>query len=184
MSTSPKHASSKPTPSDKKSTGPVAKTANMMKPGPEHQQLATRTGVWDVACSFWMKPDEPVTETKGSMTYSSIFDGKYLQGEFTATMMGKPFVGHSIDGYNTVTKQYESVWYDTMGSSITSLSGPSSGNGKTVTYSGEMTCPMNGHVQLRHVETHQSNDQFSVLAYHIKDGKERKVMEFQYTRHH
>jgi hypothetical protein len=184
MSTSPKPASVKSTPSEKKSAAPDVKTAAQLKPGPEHQQLATRAGVWDVACSFWMKPDDPVTESKGAATFKSIFDGKYIQGEFTATMMGKAFVGHSIDGYNAVTKQYQSVWYDTNGTSITSLSGPSSNNGKTVSYSGETTCAINGHVQLRHVETHQSNDQYSVLAYQIKDGKERKVMEFHYTRRH
>jgi hypothetical protein len=184
MSTSPKPASIASTPSAKKSAGPDAKTAALLKPGPEHQQLATRAGVWDVAYSFWMKPDEPPTETKGAMTFASIFDGKYIQGEFTATMAGKPFVGHSVDGYNAVTKQYESIWYDTMSASIIFLSGPSSNQGKTVTYSGEKTCPTEGHVQLRHVQTHQSNDQYSVLAYQIKDGKERKVMEFHYTRRH
>jgi hypothetical protein len=184
MSTSSKSAGAKSAHGDTTSDGPDGKTAAPAKPGPEHQQLAARAGVWDVACSFWMKPDDPVTETKGAMTFASIFDGKYSLGEFTATVMGKPFIGHSIDGFNAVTKQWESIWYDTMGTSITLLSGPSSNNGKTVTYSGSTTCPINGHVQLRHIETHQSDDQFSVLAYQIKEGKERKVMEFHYTRRH
>ncbi len=181
MSTNPKTTSVPSNPSARKPAGPDG-TAAAVKLGPEHRQLAARAGVWDVACSFWMKPDEPVAETKGAMTYAVIFDGKYLQGEFTATMMGKPFIGHSIDGFDPVAKQYQSIWYDTMGTSIVSLSGPSVDHGKTVTYAGEMTCPINGHVQLRHVETHQSNDQFSVLAYQVKDGKERKTMEFHYAR--
>jgi hypothetical protein len=182
MSTAPKPSSPSSTPNEKKSAGPDPKTANLMNPGPEHQELEKLAGAWDVACKLWTKPDEPVTETKGTMTYSSIFNGKYIQGDFTATMMGQPFTGHSIDGYNSVTKQYESIWYDTMGSSITFLSGTSTDKGNTVVYSGEMTCATDGHVQLRHVKTNRSNDQFSLLAYKIKDGKERKVMEFQYTR--
>ncbi len=174
---------SRPSPAAKNAPSPPdPKVLEMMDPGPEHQQLAKLAGTWDVSCIFWMKPDEPATETMGVEVMRSIFDGRYLVGEFSASIHGKPFMGHSILGYNRVTKQHLSTWYDNMGTGITVLSGPSEDGGKTVTYAGDMVCPQYGQVSLRQIETFRSDDLFTRVMYQIKDGNERKSMELTYTR--
>ena len=96
--------------------------------------------------------------------------------------MGQPFQGHSLNGYDRGAKQYISVWYDSMGTGVTRLAGTSSDGGRTITYGGETVCPQDGLVQLRQIETHLSDDRFTLVAYQSKDGKERKTMELTYLR--
>jgi hypothetical protein len=164
------------------SKGLDPRLADLMNPGPEHQQIAKTVGTWDVDCSFWKGSNEAPIQSKGEIVYVPLFDGRFTQGTFTGMMMGQKFIGHSLMGYNRASKQYLSTWYDNMGTGITSLTGSSADNGKTITYSGEMTCPMNGKVQLRHVENHQSDASFTVTSYQIKDGKEQKTMELVHAR--
>lgn len=161
---------------------PDPKVMELMKPGPEHQQLAKLAGTWNLTCKFWMAPDAPPMETQGTMTIKAVFDGRFVAGEFTSTMHGQPFNGRSLNGYDRSAKEYVSIWYDSMGTGATRLSGQSSDGGRTITYAGEMTCPIQGHVQLKQVETHQSDDRFTLIGYQTKDGKEQKTMELVYTR--
>lgn len=167
---------------DQQPTGLDPKIMEAMKPGPEHQQVAKLAGTWDVACRFWMTPDAPPTETRGVNIFRTVFDGRFVEGEFTATLMGQPFTGRSVAGYDRGAKHYVSTWYDSMGTGINRLTGPSSDGGKTITYTGDMVCPKDGKVQVREVETHQSDDRFTIVMYQTKDGKEQKTMELAYTR--
>jgi hypothetical protein len=159
------------------------KVMELMKPGPEHQQLAKLAGTWDVSCRMWMKPDAPALESKAVAVATTLFDGRFVQSEFKGAFMGQPFTGVSTMGYDRPAKHYASTWCDSMGTGITYLTGTSSDGGKTITYLGDMVCPEDGKSSLiRQVETHQSDDRFTLVMYQTKDGKESKTMELAYTR--
>ncbi len=170
---------------DAKSHPPAMDPAamEMMKPGPEHQALAKRVGTWDVVVKMWMQPDAPAQESKGTTKSTMILDGRYLQDDFTGTFMGQPFKGMGITGFDRMEKQYHTTWIDSMSTTMMQMSGTSDDNGKTVTSTGEMLCPMNKErIAFRQVEKRTSDDAFTVEMYNTVNGKESKSMELSYTR--
>jgi hypothetical protein len=155
----------------------------LMQPGAEHQALATVAGTWDVACTMWMDPAQPPTRSTGTAKLETILDGRYLRQDFTGEFMGQPFTGIGIEGYDRVKKAYTSTWLDSMSTGIMNMTGTSSDGGKTITYQGEFSCPMeNGQVKGRTVVTHPDDSTMLVTMYATRGGKESKSMELRYTR--
>src|SRR5512134_3851174 len=67
-------------------------------PGPEHKQLASTAGTYDVKIKNWHEPGGPATEETGSATRMMALDGRILVEQFQGTMMGSPFTGHGMTG--------------------------------------------------------------------------------------
>src|SRR5688572_28248554 len=103
---------------DDKSGAPDAKAMELIKPGPEHQQLAKLVGTWDVACKMWMQPDAPPVDSKGSETFTTVFEGRFLQAKFEGSMMGQPFTGYSTMGYDRSAKRYVTTWHDSISTGL------------------------------------------------------------------
>lgn len=160
------------------------KAAECMKPGPEHQQIGKVVGEWDVACTMWMQPGQPPSRSTGSQTFAAKHDGRYIKGRYTGSFEGQPFTGHTTNGFDRAAGRYFTTWCDSMGTGFLYLTGTSSDGGKTITYSGEMVCPLLGPLSVRQVETHLTDDRFTIDMYQTpKDtGKEFKAMELSYTR--
>ncbi len=155
----------------------------MTRPGPEHQHLAKLVGKWNAVIKMWMDPAAPPMESTGVMEYMSVMDGRYLHGSFKATMMGMPFEGMSIDGYDRYRKQYFSLWFDNMGTGVIDQRGASSADGKTTTLEGKMFNPELGKESpVRSVSTWVDDRTIRFEMFETKGGKENKSMEIVYTR--
>ena len=155
-----------------------------MQPGPEHQQIGKVVGEWDVACTMWCQPGQPPDRSTGTDTFTSKYDGRYLKGKYTGSFRGQPFTGHTTKGFDRAAKRYFTTWCDNMGTGFVYLTGTSNDGGRTITYSGEMVCPISGPMSVRQVETHQSDDRFTIDMYQTpkSGGAESKSMELAYTR--
>src|SRR5512135_1773490 len=79
-------------------------------PGAPHKLLAKLEGSWTTRTRGWESPDKPPVESLGTCEQKLILDGHYLRQEYTGDMMGLPFTGINILGYNVHTNKYESVW--------------------------------------------------------------------------
>ena len=155
----------------------------LMQPGAEHQQLAKLAGTWDVKVTMWMEPGKPPMESKGTSKMEMILDGRYLRQDFTGDFMGQPFMGIGFEGYDRIKKAYTSTWMDSMSTSSMHMDGTSSDNGKTITYSGECSCPMEKtQIPMRSVTTVSDDNAFTVTMFATRGGKEAKSMELRYTR--
>lgn len=162
----------------------MAKAMEKMQPGPEHQQLAKRwVGSWDVAMKMWMDPSQPPTESKGTSTCTSVFDGRFIRGDFQGEFMGKPFQGLGFDGYDRNLGQYTMYWCDSMGTAPMFMTGKASADGKTITYTGTMSdCMKGGAIPARAVTTHVDDRTIRFEMFSTRDGKEQKGMELTYTK--
>jgi hypothetical protein len=156
----------------------------LMGPGPEHQQIAKVAGTWNVDCTMWMKEGEDPIESTGLAIFTPMFDGRFVNCEYKGTFMGQPFHGRSTLGYDRAAKRYFTTWHDSMATGFTYLSGTSSDGGRTIVYTGESVCPQQGPINLRQVETHESDDRFTLTMYQTPQGggKETKAMELVYVR--
>jgi hypothetical protein len=158
---------------------------NLMKAGPEHLELAKLAGVWDVAGKCWMDPDpkKAPVETKGTATFTVIFDGRFVRQDYNGEMMGQPYIGMGMEGFDNVTRKYSFGWIDGSSTSMTKLDGISEDGGKTIEYLGQMTCPAtDGTADTRWLRKAISEDSFSFEMFMSPSGDNTKSMELIYTR--
>lgn len=98
-----------------------AMMAEMMKlgqPGEHHKRLDRMTGEWAADAKFMM-PDGSSMESGGSMSSKWILGGRFVKGDFHLNdMMGQPFDGISIVGYDNATGEYKSVWIDSFSTAV------------------------------------------------------------------
>jgi hypothetical protein len=153
-------------------------------PGAEHKVLANMVGTWDTTMKMYMDPSGAPTEQKGTSTFTSVMDGRYLMEKAEGEFMGEPFHGMGTYGYDNGSKQYVSTWIDNMGTGIMTGTGSSSDGGKTMNWKSRGFDAMTGKVQdYRSVMHMVSADQYHMEMYGPgPDGKEMKMMEITYNR--
>jgi hypothetical protein len=152
-------------------------------PGEPHKLFASLAGSWTTKTKEWMEPGKPPTESTGTADMKMLLDGRFLYQEFTSQMMGQPFSGIGIDGYDNLRKRYVTTWIDTMGTGIFQMEGTASADGKTITLKGQHAEPGGGQMTHRAVwKIVDSNTQtFDMYGTH-QGGKEMKMLEIAYTR--
>lgn len=123
----------------KRATGkkPADASANFAKPeAKELAVLAEGVGTWDATVKSMM-PGAPATEEKGTEKVVPICTGKWYWSDFKGTMMGAPFEGHGITGYEPSTKKYVSYWIDSMSPTFTRTEGDYDATKKAFVMSGK-----------------------------------------------
>lgn len=152
-------------------------------PGDVHKTMSGMVGTWDTTMKSYMNPGEP-TEQKGSSTFESAMDGRYIVEKAEGNFMGMPFHGMGVYGYDNGMKKYVSSWVDNMGTGIMTGAGSSDDGGKTINWMNSGFDPMSGKEQnYRSVMHMMSADQYHFEMYGPgPDGKEMKMMEITYDR--
>lgn len=153
------------------------------EPGPIHKFLAKRAGEYTTMTKFTVPgmPESP--PTKGTSKIKSILGGRFMHQENSGEMLGKKFTSVHLEGYNNLTKQFESTWIYTGGTSMMSLTGKSDDGGKTIHYVGSYSKDA-GKKETLYVDTrHIDDDNFEVVLYgKMADGSKGPTMHMKYTR--
>jgi hypothetical protein len=173
-----------------KETDPQANMAAMMAayekasaPGPAHKQLQKMVGKWNLKIKMWAAPGAPPTEETGTAETKALFGDRYVQTNITSSMMGKPFTGMGINGYDNAKKKFVGTWVDSMSTGIMHSEGTSDSAGKVLKASSVNTDPVSGKEnKMRTVQTWQNDDTFVEEFFEKRGGKEQKTMEITYTR--
>jgi len=157
-----------------------------MMPGEHHKRLDSMAGRWSTHVKLWLAPNSPAMETSGSMEAKWIMGGRYLVSHHTGNMMGMPFEGQSVDGYDNLSKKYVSSWIDNMGTGILNLSGDCDADCKVLTETGEMIDPSSGNrIMYKSVITFVDANTYKYEAYSVDAaGTATKSMELVGTRKH
>lgn len=174
---------------DKKAEKPMDPQAMMemwqklATPGEPHKQLEGLAGSWTTQTKEWMEPGKPPMESSGTVEMKAVLGGRFLQQEFTGSMMGQPYSGIGTTGYDNLRKKYVSTWIDSMGTGIFLMEGTASTDGKTITLKGGHDEPGGGHMTHRAIWKLVDNNAqiFEMYGAH-KGEKEMKNMEIVYTR--
>lgn len=152
-------------------------------PGEPHKVLANLEGVWTTRTRSWMGPDTPPAESSGACVQKLILGGHYLQQEYAGDMMGQPFTGINLLGYDNHTGKYVSVWLDSMSTGIFYFAGTASADGRTITQECDYDDPIKGPSVWRSVTRIKDAD---TLEYEMfitpRGGKEEKMMEMTVAR--
>ncbi len=168
-------------------------TATQMKammdyatPGDMHKMMASWNGTWTGDISMWMENGGPAMKSTGTAVNTMILGGRYQSSKHTSNMMGMPFEGISMMGYDNALKKFVSSWTDNMGTGIMMMSGPWDAATKTLTLSGTMPdiCRPGKECTMREVFTvvDDNTQHMEMYGPDPKTGKEYKVMEIKLTR--
>ena len=173
------------------SSKPDADKAEMMKkveaagkPGPGHQALNALEGNWKAEVKCWMDPAGSPEVSQGTARASWKFNGRFLEEEFHGQMMGKPFTGRTLLGFDNTKQTFNSVWVsDTQTSMFTSEGKGDSGN-KVITLEGKASCPATGRkdIPMKTVLRVISPDKHVLEMFDASQGQNAKTMEITYTR--
>ena len=153
----------------------------MAKPGPAHAKLASLAGSWNYTMTMYEDPANPMT-SKGTCTSAMVLDGRFLKEETTGEMMGMPFVGNGLVGYNNVTNMYESTWCDNMGTGIIMGTGKET-DASTIAMDWNYIDPMTKKpTKVKTVTKIVDANKHTFTWFNIEKGKEVKAFEIEYVR--
>jgi uncharacterized protein DUF1579 len=155
-----------------------------MTPGAEHKMLESKAGKWHGKGKFWQTPDGQPMESEMDTEYTMSM-GRFLTDTTHSDMMGMPFEGHGVTGFDNMKKKYVATWMDNMGTGILSMEGTYDAASKTMTLSGDCPDPMAGKATPMKMITKENDANSFVMEMQCTDAKSGKLfkcMEITYTR--
>lgn len=180
----PAHAADAPrmTPGQQAMMDKMAKAAT---PGPQHEIIKKMGGEWACTVHMQMDPSQPPQESHSTANITTLMDGRYAQEVASGQMMGAPFNGMGIYGYDNVIGKYVSTWIDNMGTGIMHSQGTIDPSGKVIHWTSTMSDPISGKPTVEHMVTTWSDDNHYMLEmYGTPPGgkKKMKMMTIEYAR--
>lgn len=154
-----------------------------MTPGAEHERLARFAGTWQVTTTMQMDPSAPPEVTTGRAQRRMILGGRVMEETFKGTMMGQPYEGFGITGYDNLRKEFWGTWNDTASTGIYVMRGNMDAAKGRMVMQGETTDPMSGNPMQLRIETHhQDAREIHEFYWTGPDGRSWKGMEMVYER--
>src|SRR5437868_4593615 len=94
---------------DDKKGDPFEAMRKAAAPGPFHKKLDPLAGSWTWTSKFY--GTTPPQEGSGTAERKWIMDGRFLQEDvFSKELLGQPFKGFGLTGYDNMQKKYVAVW--------------------------------------------------------------------------
>ncbi|MGE5804859.1 MAG: DUF1579 domain-containing protein [Ignavibacteria bacterium] len=154
-----------------------------MTPGKYHEMMAKSVGEWKTVTKWWMDPSAEPMVSEGTAVNEMIMGGRYLKSTHSGIMMGQPFEGIMIEGYDNTKKEFVSTWIDNMGTGIMFSAGKYDEPSQSITFEGSMVDPMTGS-DVKYKQTVKIIDQNKHMMemYDVSKGTEIKMMEIEFTR--
>jgi Protein of unknown function (DUF1579) len=152
-------------------------------PGAPHQLLAASAGSYDLKIKSWHTPGAPAMEDTGTATRTMVLGGRVRVEQVSASMMGMPFTGHGMVGFDNVSGKYWSTWNDSMSTGIMMSEGTCDASG-ACSFTGTWNDAVKkGPVTARMTARWPSpTTEVFELYGPGRDGKEMKMMEIVYTK--
>ena len=112
-----------------------------------------------------------------------ILGNRVLVEEVTSQMMGQPYSGQGLHGFDNVTGKYWSTWSDSMSTGLMVSEGSCDAN-LACTYTGSYHDPVTKQPQNTRMTTRWTDASTEVFEMHGPgpDGKETRMMEITYRK--
>jgi len=170
---------------------PAMDSATMMKkwqeymtPGDMHKMLAASNGKWTAEITSWMDEKAPAQKSTAVVENKMVLGGRYQQMTCTGLMMGMPFEGVGMTGYDNSKKMFVNTWQDNMGTGIMTMEGTYDEATKTTTMKGKCADPITGTTtEMRETfKIIDDKNQLMEMYSTPEGGKEYKNMEMKLVR--
>ena len=153
-------------------------------PGVQHQMLEPLVGEWKATSSWRMSPTHAPEKSTASAKRTWVLGGRFLQEQYDDANAEHPVKGIGMMGFENVTKQFTTAWFDTMSTAIWQSSGSVDATSKNFAFEGEGSCPMTGGLKKTRSELEIVSTNKNVFRMFDKtpEGKEFKALEIVYER--
>jgi hypothetical protein len=170
-------------PSDAEKQEMMRKMEAASAPGPGHKALEPLLGNWKAEVKCWHEPGSQPQVSQGRATAKWTLNGRFLEEEFHGEMMGKPFEGCYLTGYDNTKQTFQSVWVSDIQTSMFFTEGRGENGNKVITQEGKSSCAATGQrdVPMKTVLRILSPDKHTFEMFDGSKGN-AKVMEITYTR--
>lgn len=161
-----------------------AQARKFTEPGEHHKVLEKFVGKWKSASTMHMggqsgPPEEGASQTKWLM------DGRWLQSEWNSTMMGMPFNGFMIMGYDNFKMSYVCTMISSADTAMLRAEGDMDPDGNTLLMYGTLDEYLTGEhdKMVKYVWRFESDDKIVMEIHDLPIGeKNTKVIEIVSTR--
>ena len=151
-------------------------------PGEEHAALAELAGDYTLEVKSWMDPNGEPTVSAGTSHSEMILGGRVLKETVHGEMMGMPFEGIGMTGYDNTKGAYWSTWVDSMSTGIGVAEGNWNDDHSALVMHMDFVDPMSHETKtVRTVSTHKADGSTVFEWYEPMEGNEVKTMEIVYT---
>ena len=155
------------------------------KPGEHHEALRRYLGKWDVESEMVM-PGAPPQKSTGEAEFHWLMEGRWLQQDFHGTLMGMPYRGFGLTGWDNYKKKHVGMWCDSMNTTMLHFEGvPVDPTGKVIVMYGPMDEYMTGEHDkvVKYLTRFLDDDKFVFEIWDMAIGENgAAVMRLTYTR--
>lgn len=153
-------------------------------PGDEHAHLAEMAGDWNLTVKMWEAPGTEPTVSEATASSELIMGGRYLRETVNGSVMGMPFVGEGLTGYDNVTGKYWSTWVDNVSTGLMTSRGTWDEEAGGLVMKGEYSDPMTGETSKSKSIGKKVSDEEWVFEMWGEgpEGEMMKMMEITYKR--
>ena len=171
-------------PSDADKQEMMRKMETAGAPGPGHKALEPLVGNWKAEVKCWQEPGGQPQVSQGTAKASWTLKGRFLEEKFHGEMMGKPFDGYYLTGFDNTKQTFNSVWVSDIQTSMFVTEGKGENGNKVITQEGRTSCAATGqtNVLMKTVLRIISNDKHTFEMFDASKGENAKTMEITYTR--
>jgi len=149
----------------------------------EHKLLEKYVGAWDAEVTMQLASGQPAVKSPAKST-ARLIGGIWLLTDFDSSMMGAPFSGHEVLGYDTKSKHYCVTWVDSMSTGFST--GELDFDAKSATLGGNLNGrdPADAPMTWRQADVWKDDDTREWTMYRKgADGKEQVELQITYKRH-
>jgi len=163
----------------------MAEWARISTPGDAHKHLNYFVGRWKTKSKIYMGgPGSPAMESDGESNMKWVLGGRFIMDEYTGSMMGMPYEGIGLTGYDNYRNLYVSSWCSNQGTNMLTMAGMRHPETGVFTYYGEMDEPglnVTGRT-VKYVTRIVDPDHFLFEIIDLHAGDDYKVIELSYAR--
>ena len=152
-------------------------------PGPAHKDLARFLGSWDTETTI-LGMGEPM-KSKGTAEWKWLFEGRFIQQDWSGDMMGQPIKGQMTMGYDNFKQKYTTASVNTMETVLLTSEGNFDQSRQTLITYGKLDEPITGEIgkTFKSVWRFAGTDKVTFEVHDLAIGETNtKVFEVVYTR--
>ena len=159
--------------------------AKIAAPAEAHKHLDYFVGTWKTRTKVYMGgPGSEPMESDGQSEMKWVLGGRFIQDDHQGTMMGQPYIGLGMTGYDNYRNLYISSWCSNQGTNMLTMAGMRNPETGVFTYYGEMDEPslkVTGRT-VKYVTRIIDPDHYTFEIIDLHAGDDYKVIELSYER--